>query len=184
MTNSEPLTWNSNMYKLLFVLALLLSADAARAQSRALGASFSYSGIGITYEHDMDSQSFIDMQLRAETSSLFTYGSRPGISASFSWNMIFSSIDSKNGNIVRFYAGPGLAIGSAEDIKGVGGKFFGLKGRVGCECAFSRKVAISFSLSPVLGAHIKSEEGTMIMLPFKMGMLYGIMPEVGIKHVF
>lgn len=185
MTNWEPPIWNSNMYRLLVILALLMAADAACAQSRALGCTFSYSGIGVSYEYGMDDGSFIDAQLRAETATNFTYGSRvPGISASFTWNMIFASRESVKGNCIRFYAGPGLALGTAEDLNAVGGMFFGLKGRVGYECIFPRKIGLSMSLSPVLGAHLKREKNSVIMLPFKMGLLYGIMPEVGIKYAF
>lgn len=173
------------MYRLLFILAFLLMADAACAQPRALGGTFSYSGIGITYEHEIDNDSFIDAQLRAETASAFTYGNiAPGISASFTWNMMFAGTESRNGNQIRFYAGPGLALGIADDLKSVSGMFFGLKGRVGCECEFPRKVVLSLSLAPVLGAHLKNESGSIIMLPYKMGLLYGIMPEVGIKYAF
>lgn len=185
MTNWVPPTWNSNMYRLLFILTLLMATDAACAQCRALGGTFSYSGIGISYEHGIDEDSYIDAQLRAETASCFTYGSKvPGISASFTWNMVFASTESANGNCIRLYAGPGLVLGIAEDLNAVGGMFFGLKGRVGCECLFPRKIGLSFSLSPVLGAHLKREKNSIMMLPFKMGMLYGIMPEVGIKYAF
>lgn len=183
MMRSEPPTWSSNMYRLLFILAMLMVADAACAQSRALGCTFSYSGTGISYEHRMDDESFIDAQLRAETASVFTYGSKlPGVSASFTWNMIFASTESVNGNCVRFYGGPGLALGMAEDLNASAGMYFGLKGRVGCECVFPRRIILSFSLSPLLGAHLKRVNSGTTMLPFKMGLLHGIMPEVGIKY--
>lgn len=169
------------------VLATFLFLGRADAQSKAVGSTYSFAGIGVVYEHTIDEDSFAEFQLKAETAPvLFTFGTEtPGISASFTWNMVFASAESRNGNAVLFFAGPGVAIGTSEDIKGPAGLFFGLKGRIGGECTFSsRNVSLSVSLSPILGAHIRKERDMISMLPYKFGLLSSIMPEVGIKYAF
>lgn len=169
------------------VLATLMFMSNADAQSKAVGSTYSFAGIGVVYEHMIDEDSFAEFQLKAETAPvLFTFGTEtPGISASFTWNMVFVDAESRNGNTISFFAGPGVAIGTSEDIKGPAGLFFGLKGRIGSECTFaSRNVSLSVSLSPILGAHIRKEKDMVSMLPYKFGLLSSLMPEVGIKYAF
>lgn len=167
------------------ILAAVLSMGIGKAQSKSVGSTHSFAGIGFSYEHIIDSGSFADFQLRMETASMFTHISdRPGISASFTWNTVFACIESKGGNMVSLFAGPGISVGMTDDFNGIKGMFFGLKGRVGGEYTFPRKVTLSVSLSPVIGAHIGKEDGTVSMLLYKFGLLYSIMPEIGIKYSF
>ncbi len=155
------------------------------AQNKSIGSTFSYSGIGLVYEHSIEDGSFVELQLRVETASLFSSRrNNPGASASFTWNMIFAEKESHNGNMISFFAGPGAIIGIAPDINSRMGIMFGLKGRVGCECTFARDICISFGISPVLGVHIGRYDGMTNMLLFKNGLLYTIMPEIGIKYAF
>lgn len=176
----------SKICKLSCVIAvLILFMGTANAQSKSVGCTFCFAGTGITYEYDMGKGSFVELQLRAETSSMFIYDRPlPGLSASFTWNMIFASMKSRNGNTINLFAGPGLAAGAVEDMKAARGLFFGLKGRIGGECEFQRKVNISICLSPVIGAHFRKREGMMTMLPYRFGLLNSIMPEVGVKYAF
>ncbi len=166
------------------ILSTLLLGEM-HAQSKAVGSSFSYAGIGLVYEHDVDENSFSCIRLRIETPALFNDGDkRPGISASFSWNMIFADIQSRSGNKIALYAGPGTAVGMTGDLTRDTGLMFGLMGTIGGECTFSRNVTVSMSISPVIGLHLGAGDGMLNMLLYKTGLLYGIMPEVGIKYTF
>ena len=182
MMKSELPIWNSNMFKANAILCVLVATalclDEMNAQQRN-------AGTGLEYCCDVDEENFVGVQLRAETAALFASRSAyPGVSASAFWNMIFKKMDSANGNPVRFYAGPGLCIGYSNDIIGPPGMFFGLKGRVGGECTFTRGVTISMNLSPMLGGHFRINEGMVNMRLYKAGLLYGIMPEVSIRYEF
>ncbi len=174
-------------YLIICVFICTFSQGRADAQVKSVGATFCYAGTGISYEHSIDEGSFMEFQLRMETSSVFgkKKNSIPGVSASFSWNMIFAETESCEGNRVVFFAGPGAIVGWSEDMMKRTGLVFGLKGRVGGECTFIRRnVSISLSLSPVIGLHMSARNGMMDMLLYKTGLLYGIMPEVGIKYAF
>lgn len=167
------------------ILATILSMGIADAQVRSVGCTFCFAGVGIAYERHAGADSFIEMQLRTETYSMFRYGELlPGASVSFTWNMIFARTEVRNGSIISFFAGPGIAAGICDDLKAKDGMYFGLKGRIGGECTFPRRVTISMALAPVLGAHIGMSGKTVSMLPYKLGLAYCIMPEVGIKYAF
>ena len=171
---------------LLTAAALTLLSFTAYAQPKSLGAAFTFSGIGMTYEHlHKNEASFAQVSLTAETSELFLYRTNhPGISASFTWNFIFRKWKTSEDNEVSLFAGPGATVGYGPDFKIADGLHFGLKGRVGIECNFNRNVVISVSASPVLGAHIAFEEGYLSMKYYKNGLIYSIIPEIGIRYRF
>ena len=167
----------------LWVTALFLSE--AFAQERSLGATFSYAGTGLDFVQFTDGRHFAQYQIRMETTSLFwSEHGKTGISASAFWNTVFAQIESRNGNVVRFYAGPGVCVGYSEDIMNPSGVFFGLKGSIGSECSFSRGIAISLSISPMLGGHFRVKDGMLNMRLFRGGLCYGFMPEAGIRYIF
>jgi hypothetical protein len=165
------------------VTAFFLSE--ASAQEKSFGATFSYAGTSLDYVQFTDSRHFAQYQIRMETTSLFwaDHG-KPGISASAFWNTVFAQIESRNDNVVRFYAGPGICAGYSEDIMNPSGVFFGLKGSIGAECSFSRGIAISLSLSPMLGGHFRVKDGMLNMRLYRGGLCYGFMPEAGIRYIF
>ncbi len=170
---------------IILFLVCILSMSEAHAQKKAVGTTFSYAGVGLVYEHHTDDQSFMDIQLRMETSStLENRRNSPGVSASFTWNMVFAEAIARDGNRLTFFAGPGAMIGYGDDIKAPNGLIIGMKGRIGGECTFKRKISISLSVSPVIGLHMSARNSMMNMLLYKTGLLYGIMPEAGIKYAF
>lgn len=170
---------------LCFLLTSTLFLSNAFAQERSLGAVFSYAGTGVDYVHFTDSRHFATYQLRVETMSLFWQNhGQEGMSASAFWNTVFSEIQSRNGNTVRFYAGPGVSVGYSEDLMTPEGLIFGLRGSVGAECSFARGVAISLSLSPMLGGHFRRKDGMVNMRLYRIGLCYGFMPEAGIRYIF
>ncbi len=163
----------------------ILFLDEANAQRKSIGASFSYAGVGLVYEHRMDGKSFAEFQLRSETSAIYAYAAKlPGLTASFVWNMVFAETELRDGNTVSFFAGPGVTAGFTEDIKRSKGLMFGLRGRIGGECTYRRNVTVSFSISPVLGLHLDRRNEAFSMVVYKTGLAYAVMPEVGIKYAF
>ena len=171
---------------MLVMLMTLLSLGRADAQERnSVGTSWSMSGIGITYERETEADAFALVSVQTELGETFTgKGRYPGISASFSWNIVFAQMESRNGVPVRFYAGPGFAAGFAQDFMGPPGLFFGLKGRVGVQCAFARKVNISVSLSPILGLHVSRLDENRITRTYRNGLIQTVLPEIGISYRF
>lgn len=170
---------------LCILLASTLFLSKAFAQERSIGASFSYAGTGLDYVQFTDSRHFAVYKFRVETMSLYwqNQGSA-GVSASAFWNTVFSQVESRNGNTIRFYAGPGVSIGYSEDIMAPAGVIFGLMGSIGAECSFPRGIAISLSLSPMLGGHFKRKDGMVNMRLYRSGLCYGFMPEAGIRYIF
>ena len=157
----------------------------ADAQTRSLGTTYSFGGIGIEYEHDLHQDCFINAGIRAETASHFMNGKRQiGMSAALSCNFIIKQWQSRNGNTVSAFAGPGATIGSSHDIDGEYGYFFGLKGRAGIECRFDRKISISLCFNPILGSHMVIFDEHIEMNPYKFGLINSVLPEIGINYMF
>lgn len=171
---------------MLVMLMTLLSLGRADARQRnSVGTSWSMSGIGMTYERETDADAFAHVSVQTEMWETFTgKGKYPGISASFTWNLVFAQMESRNGVPVRFYAGPGFATGLAQDFMGPTGLFFGLKGRVGVQCAFARKVNISVSISPILGLHVSRLDENRIIKTYRNGLIQTVLPEIGISYRF
>ena len=148
-------------------------------------ASYSFSGMALSYEHYLTNDSFAEISLKGETGEMFMGRTEiPGVSASFTWNMKIYDWTSRNGNTVSIFAGPGLTAGWGEDLKKPSGGFIGLKGRVGGECSFNRKVIISVSVSPVIGTHAVLLEDSIRMTYYRNGLLGAVIPEIGIKYRF
>ena len=133
-------TWNLNMYKTalrVILCALMLATfflDEAFAQERSLGGTFSYAGTGVEYVHYHDDRHFAQYQLRVETAGIYwSELGKTGVSASAFWNTIFATSESRNGNTVKFFAGPGITTGYSGDFMRPQGVILGLKGRAGAE---------------------------------------------------
>ena len=173
--------------KTTLVTALsLMAVFTSKAQPKSVGASFSISRIGIVYEHDFpESASFLDVSVGAETAELFVGRKNyPGITASLTWNIIFKEWKSSEGNDIRLYAGPGASIGYSADFRDTDGVFFGLKGKIGGECVFARNAVISLSISPVIGSHLVSYPDHYTMKFYLNGIIYSLLPEIGLKYRF
>ncbi len=170
---------------LCLLMAGIFLLDDSYAQTRSFGATFSYAGIGAEYSLDIDKENFAEFQLRIDTIETFRISSAmPGISASAFWNIVFARFESHNGNPVRFYAGPGISLGYAADLFSPHGLDFGVKGRVGGECAFPRGISVAMSISPMVGGHFGIVDGMLNMRLYKNGLLQALMPEVSIRHRF
>ena len=166
------------------LVSAIVISHAAQGQPKAVGANFSFTGIGITYEHFLEDK-FIEVSLKSETSEMFLYRSEvPGVSASATWNFTLKEWLSSNGNRMSLYAGTGIIGGYGCDFNSTDGIFCGLKGRAGIECSFSRNIILSASISPVIGAHLKYDALYLTMKPYWNGLIYSLLPEIGIKYGF
>lgn len=175
----------NNLKPLLITALSLMMIGECLAQPKSIGTVYSVSGIRLSYEQYIDSESFIDLSLKAECGDMFFgMGIWPGLTAAFTWNMYFSRFDSRNGNEIRLFAGPGLNLGWTNDLLRPMGMTFGLKGSLGVECEFDRKITISACLSPVIGTHLVFHEDFIDMRYYRMGLMGLIMPEAGIRYTF
>lgn len=178
--------WRGFIHGLVTATFLMAMSHNLYAQPKSVGATFSFSGFSLSYEHALNrNSSFVEASLKAETAEIFLYrASIPGISGSVTWNIPLKEWDSADGNRLTFFAGPGLVAGYGQDYKMPAGVFFGLKGRVGVECDFSRNVIISAFLSPVLGSYVEFYRDHLIMRMYRNGILCALSPEVGVKYRF
>lgn len=170
---------------LIVFMTVFAVMNYADAQPRSLGTTYSFSGIGIEYEHDLKRDCFINTDIRTEMLAFFmNKNDIPGISASFSCNFIIREWSSRNDNTISFFAGPGVTIGISHDLRKDNGFLIGLKGRVGVECWFDRNVAASICLNPIIGSHLTVVDDHVVMKYYKNGLINAILPEIGIKYTF
>ena len=167
-------------------MIFFISAVSAYAQPKALGVVSSFKGFAVSYEHNLHKEDlFIEMALSADASEMFLYrADYPGISASFTWNHVFASWSLQDGAEMKLFAGPGLAVGYGKDFKAGNGYFFGLKGKVGIECSFERRVTVSACISPILGMHVIPYDEYLSLKYYRNGIFYSPIPEIGIKYRF
>lgn len=194
MTKSEQHIWNSSMYRksscrvkhILTIALLCLVMVQTVAQPKSAGASFSYTGLGLCYEHEFpENSSFVELALKCEMSQFISGRTDcPGLSVGLTWNTTIKEWASCEGNTLRFFAGPGVIVGYGTDHKRIYGAFCGLKGRVGGECEFARNALISISISPIIGTHIVMSQGVLTMNIYRNGLIYGLVPEIGIRYRF
>jgi len=172
--------------KILAVSVLtVIFAGRVHAQPESLGATFSFSGISVCYEHEVNDDTFLDFAVKADTGEMYLSRERfPGISASFTWNMILKTWDSGNGQKIDLTAGTGMAFGWSKDFMKDRGFNLGLKGRVGARFRFTRNIGISVCVAPVLGMHMTLLKDSIRMEYYRYGLLNAIMPEIGIRYMF
>lgn len=169
---------------LTFVTAILF-LSVASAQTRSVGTSWSFSGIGLTYSHEAGNRSFFDIQCKVELGEvLMNRTNIPGVSLAFTRNYIIREWDTEDGNTIYLISGPGISAGWSSDFLTNHGIHIGLKGCFGIECRYRRNINLSFCLAPVIGVHISKQNDYMKMEYHRNGLLGTILPEVGIKYSF
>lgn len=178
--------------KILTVIAMTtLFLGKIDAQEQAIGTSWSFSGIGLTYELKTKPDAFIQLGAQMEMAETFLGRTPyPGISASFTWNNILRTMTSRNGNDIFLFAGAGAAAGYNKDCRlkkkqeTYHGGFFGLKGRAGVTIRYDRNINITAAVAPVLGMHLSVKDETIMMRYYRYGLLQVLMPEVTISYRF
>lgn len=173
------------MAHIISAILLFTTLISGNAQTKAISTVWSLNGIGLGYEVYSGENSFLQLDMKTEISEIVTKRSwTPGAILSFTWNMYFAEITTRYGDTVKFFAGPGAALGWSPDLKSPTGAIFGVKGRIGAECIFDRHVSISVSIAPIFGMHLSADRSGMNMQTYRNGILYGVMPEIGIKYAF
>ena len=178
--------------KILIVILLTIPfLSEIYAQEHSIGTSWSFSGIGLTYEYQIKETAFVHVGAQFEMTETFLgRAAVPGGSASFTFNDIIDSISSRNGNRISFFAGAGAAVGYCKDFRlkrkeqATYGYFFGLKGRAGIRIEFDRNVTIAAAVAPVLGMHLYMKDETLMMRYYRYGILQTMMPELIISYRF
>lgn len=172
-------------YKVLLILVAVIWQGTLSARPKSAGATFSLSGISLSYEYETDRDSFMDFSIKTELADLyFGKGKKAGYSFSFTWNNVLKEWKSGNGERMRFYIGPGAALGYGKDYKTNYGLFFGLKGRIGYECLFERGVCLSVGIAPIFGQHVTRSDEAIVMRGYRNGLIYGLTPEIGVRYSF
>lgn len=170
------------------IAALSLPTSYAAAQSKSIGGIFSYTGVAVSMDLSLPERHgdvFLQLNLKAECTEFYAGRSEyPGVSASVSWNYILKQWNSSDNNQVSLYAGPGLTLGYGPDYKSPDGLLFGLKGVIGLQGSFKRNVTISASVAPVVGSHAVFKNEGVEMKYHRIGLQYGLIPEIGIKYRF
>lgn len=166
-------------------IAVFLVLSSAAAQTKSIGTTWSFSGIGLTYCHEADNRSFFDIQGKIELGELFMNRTDvPGVSLAFTRNYILKEWESEEGDKVYLISGPGVSAGWSRDYMKGHGVHLGLKGCFGIECRYSRNLKLSLYVSPVLGVHATNENNYMKLEYYRNGLLGTIIPEIGIKYSF
>lgn len=167
------------------IFAALTFCPDVLCQPKALGATFSYSGVGLAYEYFTSDATFVQLQLRTDSvKGIPRTDNEPCFAASAIWNVISGEKTSRNDNVVQFLAGPGLIAGISHDYTSGRGPFAGLAGRFGGECSFNRGITLSVTVTPMLGVHLSRVNDYINMRLYRKGLMYAIMPEIGIKYTF
>lgn len=182
---------NLNRKLMLVIVMAIVFLGTASAQKRSIGTTWSFSGIGLSYEHPMKESTFLHIAAQMEMSETFLgRTTMPGGSINFTYNDILKSITSRNGNGIYIFAGAGAAIGYNKDCRlkrnqvTDHGYIFGLKGRAGLRIEYDRKINITAALAPVLGMHLSLKDETLMMRYYRYGLLQTLMPELSISYRF
>lgn len=181
------MTRNLVVRLLALAAAVTISAGNALAQPKALGVVQSYRGFWVSYEHSVADDCFICADAGVLMTGIFSgETSVPGASAEIKWNFMFFRRDIPGCGQLRVFAGPGLTIGYGTDLRmdSGHGPFFGICGNLGVECCFNRGLTLSATVLPILGSHILIYEDYARMLLYRNGLVYGPVPQIGIKYNF
>ena len=181
------------LFRKILIVILLTTPFLSEiyAQEHSIGTSWSFSGIGVTYEYQIKETAFVHVGAQFEMTETFLgRAAVPGGSASFTFNDIIDSISSRNGNRISFFAGAGAAVGYCKDFRlkrkeqAAYGYFFGLKGRAGLRIEYDRNINITAAFAPVLGMHLYTKDETLMMRYYRYGILQTMMPELTISYRF
>ena len=141
------------MKKIIAIAALVLGfAVAASAQPKALGLRLGY-GAELSYQHNVGSN-FIEADL-----GLASFKSLQ-VAATYNFNI------AEFGQGFKFYAGPGIGLGFAEQLS------VGIAGQAGIEYDFDFPLQLSLDVRPQLGL-VNQHFG-----------IWGWYPHLGIRYRF
>ncbi|MBO8473729.1 MAG: hypothetical protein IAB91_00355 [Bacteroidetes bacterium] len=159
---------------------LLTAALNSHAQPKSAGIFFSPSMSGLTYQHQLDRNTFWNIDLAVDYGDLVLGQSKtPGFSARFGYNFIIWQGNPGNS---RLYAGPGVNVGYARDKGHETGGYGGLSGNLGFEHDFSSGISLSAGISPVFAIHLHNTDRGLQLQTYNNGLLWSLAPYVGIRY--
>ncbi len=170
---------------LLAAASAVLICHTVAGQGKAVGSIWSYKGISMTYSQTAHEDSFYELALSADMMDLLNGNSRyPGVAARFAWNIILKDSGSAGGGCFKAYVGPGAIMGWTTDKDCSYGILTGISTVAGLEYISSRKIAISVSVSPILGCHTVIRKDMIQMKLYRNGLIGSLIPEACIKYYF
>ena len=109
----------------------------------------------------------------------------PGVSADAAYLFRIWGKRFLSGESMMLSAGPGACAGYVRDHRGHYGLMASLTGYIGFEYIFLVPVSISLSLEPCLGVHLNRDRFGYVNMDFyRYGLLYSLLPHVGIRYRF
>ena len=170
---------------LAVVASVFFFTGGLAAGPRTAGAVFSFCRSGIEYGHTVNDRIFWNIGFGVEYGSTIFYKNQmnPGVSLDFGYNYVLKHWESESGE-GTFHAGPGVKAGYMTDRKGQAGMTLGLMGCVGLDFRFHLPVTLSVSVKPVLGLHLRNDDGNFSLGLYRNGLIFGLLPEVGVKYSF
>lgn len=191
------------MKKIIAIIFLVLAAAAASAQPRTMGIRLGASDIDASYQHDINSRQFVELDLGLDLG--YNMNGHPGAKAAFTYNFIWSRPAWTAEGCWNLYAGPGLAIGFTDDmvpyeydgnITGCydNGLMVAAAVQVGLEYLFDFPLALAIDVRPYFGIHVNDGRfkepltGARVNLGSNTGFydngLLGFIPSISVRYRF
>jgi hypothetical protein len=191
------------MKKTIVIMLLALTATVAAAQPRAMGIRFGAADIDASYQHEINSKQFLEVDLGLDMG--YNLNGHPGAKAAFTYNFIWAHPAWTALGCWSLYAGPGIAVGFTDDmvpyelegsIKGYydNGWMVAVAAQVGLEYMFEFPLALAIDVRPYFGIHSNNGRlkdpisGTNIKFDGKTGFydngLLGFIPSISVRYRF
>lgn len=170
---------------LLFAVSSVLAAGKNPDGGRTVGGVLAYNEFTFSFQQYVSQDNFelnVNLDMADVISGRECY---PGFSIDGCYNFTFAAATFGNGEKIRGYAGPGVSLGYVRDIDGKHCLIAGMCGNIGVEYLFNVPVSLSLSLNPTLSMAVKrNENGFLTMGAYKNGLIYSILPHIGIRYHF
>ena len=187
----------------LILFAFICTAAVCAAQPRNIGIRVGATGLDATYQHSTNPRQFVEANIGLDFG--YNANGKAGMKASAIYNFIWARPAWTQKGRWALYAGPGLALGYANDIAPydfeVGkigctdnGFMFAIAGQVGLEYQFWFPLALAIDIRPYFGIHVS---GGKINDPYSNAIIYrenkvgfydngllGFAPTISVKYSF
>lgn len=171
----------------LCIIMLLSGCCAVSAQDRMIGGTFSFNEFALGFSSQISEKAryAVDANLDMTGIVLGEYDA-PGFSVDFTYQFIIGRKKFPDGEVLSGFAGPGFSAGYVRGTDGKYGLLAGLCGIVGMEYSFRVPVSLSLSVNPVLGLTVNRPAPNSLyrMELYRYGLLYSLVPHLGIKYRF
>ncbi len=172
----------------VFVLAAVFAATGTdtAAREKTVGMSLAYNEFSATFTMPVKDRETIMISANLDMSGVIPGDCLfPGVSANVAYLYEFAGITFPSGESMGFLAGPGAGVGYVRDTSGAYGAMVSLTGCIGFEYVFMVPVSISLTLEPCIGLHLSRDRfGYLSMGFYKAGLIYSLLPHLGIKYRF